>query len=92
MKDTTHNPETDDHFAVLALHSALRRRGIAATDGDLPASVQAEHSGHRIIVHHADGRWWRPMHDAPHVTVPVARSGDEHALARDLVAELLGRL
>ena len=78
--------------AVLALHSALRRRGIAAGDGDLPGSVRAEYAGRRVTVRHVDRQWWRPMPGEPHVTVPVARSGDEDTLARDLVAELLGRL
>ncbi|WP_306367797.1 hypothetical protein [Nocardiopsis sp. CC223A] len=78
--------------AVLALHSALRRRGIAARDGDLPGSVHAEYAGRRVTVRHTDHRWWRPMPGEPHTTVPVARSGDEDTLARDLVTELLGRL
>ncbi|WP_306366654.1 hypothetical protein [Nocardiopsis sp. CC223A] len=93
MNDTAHTPVTaDTETAVLALRSALRRRGVAATDGDLPGSVRAEHAGHRVTVRHTDDRWWRPMPGEPHITVPVARSGGEDALARDLVAELLGRL
>lgn len=78
--------------AVLALHSALRRRGIAAMDGDLPGSVRVEYAGRRVSVRYADSRWWRPGSGSPDTAVPVARSGDEARLARDLVAELLGRL
>ncbi|MDE3724614.1 hypothetical protein PWG71_24770 [Nocardiopsis sp. N85] len=78
--------------AVLALRSALRRRGIAAMDGDLSGSVRAEHAGIRVTVRYADHRWWRPMSGAAEVTVPVAREGDEDALARRLTDELLGRL
>ncbi|MDT0330104.1 hypothetical protein [Nocardiopsis lambiniae] len=77
---------------MLALHSALRRRGIAAMEGDLPGSVCVEYAGRRVMVRYVDRRWWRPMPGEPDVTVPVARSGDEDVLARDLVAELLGRL
>ncbi|MDT0328141.1 hypothetical protein [Nocardiopsis lambiniae] len=83
-----HNTET----AVLALHSALRRRGVAAVAGDLPDSVRAEHAGRQITVRLVDGQWWRPMPGEPSVTVPVARQGSEDLLARHLVSELLGRL
>lgn len=76
----------------MALHSALRRRGIAAMDGGTPGSVRADYAGRRVTVHHKDGHWWRPMPGEPHVTIPIARTGDEYTLARDLVAELLGRL
>ena len=92
MNDTAHTPAADDGTAALALRSALRRRGIAAADGDPPGSVRAEHAGRRLTVRHADGRWWRPMPGRPHVLFPGAPSGGEEALARDLAAELLRRL
>ncbi|WP_306369002.1 hypothetical protein [Nocardiopsis sp. CC223A] len=90
MHDSTELQETET--AVLALHSALRRRGVAVVDGDLPGSVRAEHAGRRITVRLVDGQWWRPMPGEPHAAVPLARQGGEDLLARQLVCELLGRL
>ncbi len=93
MSDTARLPDASDTaMAVMALHSALRRRGIAVTDGDLPGSVRAEHAGRRVDVRYSDRHWWRTMPGDPRVTVPIAPEGSEHTLARDLVAELLGRL
>lgn len=90
--DDIRTPTTSEtETAVLALCSALRRRGVAAAPGDLPGSVRAEHAGRRVTVRLLDRRWWRPMPDGPRTTVAVARSGDEDSLARDLVSELLGR-
>ncbi|WP_306369860.1 hypothetical protein [Nocardiopsis sp. CC223A] len=82
----------DGEEAVSALRSALRRRGAAATDGDLPGSVRAEHAGRRITVRLMHRQWWRTVPGRPDVTVPVARQGAEDLLARQLVCELLGRL
>ncbi|MDE3720499.1 hypothetical protein PWG71_03800 [Nocardiopsis sp. N85] len=93
MNDAPRTPFAPEaEAAVLALHSALRRRGIAARDGDLPGSVRAEYAGRHVTVRYVDHRWWRPMWGEPHVTVPVAHEGGEDHLARDLVSELLGRL
>jgi hypothetical protein len=93
MSDTARpSVASDGETAVMALHSALRRRGIAATDGDLPDSVRAEYAGRRVDVHYSDHHWWRTMPGESRITIPIAPSGSEHTLARDLVAELLGRL
>ncbi|WP_306368067.1 hypothetical protein [Nocardiopsis sp. CC223A] len=91
-RTVTGHLDTDTETAVLALHSALRRRGVAAADGDLPGSVRAEHAGRRITIRLVDRQWWRPMPGRPDVTVPLARQGAEDLLARQLVCELLGRL
>lgn len=77
---------------MLALRSALRRRGVAAEDGDLPDSVRAEHGGRQLTVRLTDGHWWRSMTGDPLLTIPVAPVGSEDLLARHLVSELLGRL
>ncbi|MFL1378063.1 MULTISPECIES: hypothetical protein [unclassified Nocardiopsis] len=91
-RPVTGHPAADAETAVLALHSALRRRGVAAADGDLPFSVRAEHAGRRLTVHLLDHQWRRPMPGRPGTTVPLARQGAEDHLARQLVSELLGRL
>ncbi|CAL9374693.1 hypothetical protein SUDANB121_00942 [Nocardiopsis dassonvillei] len=91
MDDTRTPTAPETETAVLALCSALRRRGVAAARGDLPGSVRAEYAGRRVTVRLLDRRWWRPMPGGPHTTVAVARSGDEDSLGRDLAAELLER-
>ncbi|MFL1378405.1 MULTISPECIES: hypothetical protein [unclassified Nocardiopsis] len=83
-----HESET----AVLALRSALRRRGVAAMDGDLPDSVRAEHEGRHITVRLVDRQWRRQMPGQPGTTVTLTRQGAEDHLSRQLVSELLGRL
>ncbi|MGQ4268554.1 hypothetical protein [Nocardiopsis changdeensis] len=93
----THRPvaghlDSDNEVAVLALRSALRRRGIASTDGDLPLSVRADYDGRRVTVRLTEQQWWRPMPGEPGITIPLARQGAEDDLAHRLVRELLGRL
>lgn len=89
----THTTTTDDAEAVsvLALHSALRRRGVAAMDGDQANEVVSEHAGRQIAVRY-DGEVWVRDVAGTDRNVAVSRSGDEDALARWIANELLGQL
>lgn len=81
--------ETADPLA--ALHSAIRRRGVAAMDGDHAGEVRAEHGGRCIVVRLSEGRWVSAI-DGDGCTVPIGREGQEESLARWLTGELLGRI
>lgn len=76
--------------AVLTLHSAIRRRGVAAMDGDQSGEVRAEHGGRCIVVRLFEGRWISAI-DGDGRTAPIGREGEEESLARWLTGELLGR-
>lgn len=77
--------------AVLALHSAIRRRGVAAVDGDRPDEVRAEHGARCIVVRLSEGRWLSAV-DGGGRAAPIGREGEEESLARWLTGELLGRI
>lgn len=76
---------------IAALHSALRRRGVAAVDGDQPGEVRAEHAGRCIVVRLSGGKWVSPV-DGGGRTAPIGREGEEESLARWIAGELLGRV
>ncbi|GAA1459299.1 hypothetical protein GCM10009603_16430 [Nocardiopsis exhalans] len=77
--------------AVLALHSAIRRRGVAAMDGEQTGEVRAEHGGRCIVVRLSEGLWVSVV-DGGGRTAPIGREGGEEPLARWLTGELLGRI
>jgi hypothetical protein len=90
---TTHTTSADGAVdaSVLALHSALRRRGLAPTDGDQTGEVRVEHRGRRIDVCFQDGEWRRPIPGTERLAV-VSREGAEEFLGRWIANELLGQL
>ncbi|WP_152514395.1 hypothetical protein [Nocardiopsis valliformis] len=76
---------------LAALHSAIRRRGVAAMDGGQPGEVRAEHAGRCIVVRLSGGKWVSPV-DGGGRTAPIGREGEEDSLARWIAGELLGRV
>jgi hypothetical protein len=89
----THSAPADGAVdtAVLTLHSAIRRRGVAAMDGEQPGEVRAEYGGRCIVVRLFEGRWISAV-DGGGCTAPIGREGEEESLARWLAGELLGRI
>ncbi|WP_431871932.1 hypothetical protein [Nocardiopsis eucommiae] len=75
--------------AVLALHSAIRRRGVAAMDGDQAGEVRAIHNARMYVVRFDGTDWLMPIPGTDRHTV-IAHGGEEGFLARWLANELLG--
>lgn len=77
--------------AVLALHSAIRRRGVAAMDGDQEGEVRATHAARMYVVRFDGTDWLMPVPGTDRLTL-IAHGGEEEFLGRWMANELLGRL